>query len=130
LNRGIEEARGSLIARMDADDIALPDRLAKQLQRMKECPALGLLGCHIHVIDEEGAPEQLIRFPVGDAEVSDRIFYGSPVAHPTAMMRKDLVRQLGGYRTFYKHCEDYDLWLRISEHAAVDNLDECLLFYR
>lgn len=130
LNRGIEEARAPYIARMDSDDIALPDRLAKQWQRMLEDEELGLVGGHIHLINSHGETQTVIRFPVGEPEIKERIYYGSPVAHPAAMMRRELIRKVGGYRSFYKHCEDYDLWLRLSEHAKIDNLDEVVLLYR
>lgn len=130
LNRGIDEARSALIARMDADDIALQDRLAKQVAYMQREPCVGLLGGHIRLMDADGATGAMIRFPVGDAEIAHHMLYGSPVAHPTAMMRRNLVQSLGGYRAFYQHCEDYDLWLRISEHARIANVDECLLNYR
>lgn len=130
LNRGIEEARAPFIARMDADDVALPDRLEKQWHRISEDKELGLLGGHIHVINDRGDTGALIRFPVGTQEISERLYYGSPVAHPAVIMRRDLVRKLGGFRSFYRHCEDYDLWLRMSECARIDNLDEVVLRYR
>jgi hypothetical protein len=130
LNRGIEEARAPFIARMDGDDVALPDRLEKQWRRMSVEQNLGLLGGHIRLINEQGDAGVIIRFPVGAQEISQRIYYGSPVAHPAVMMRTDLVRKVGGYRNFYMHCEDYDLWLRLSECTHIDNLDEVVLLYR
>src|SRR5690606_18792622 len=132
LNRGVEEATAPLLARMDADDVALPDRLGAQVARFEKQDGLGLLGGHIRIIDGSGMLDagRVIRFPVGEQEVSETLYYGSPVAHPAAMMRVELIRQIGGYRTFFKHSEDYDLWLRLSERALIDNLDQVVLHYR
>jgi glycosyltransferase involved in cell wall biosynthesis len=132
LNRGLDEAKAPLIARMDCDDVALPDRLGLQVSRFEADRDLGLLGGHLQIVDgaDRVVSGRIIRFPVGKQAVAESLYYGSPVAHPAAMMRRDLVRELGGYREFFKHCEDYDLWLRLSERARIDNLDQVILHYR
>jgi hypothetical protein len=130
LNRGLAEARAGLVARMDSDDFALSHRLEAQVRRMDSDPSLVLLGGHIQVVKDIGGDSRTIRFPVGEHAVLHSLYYGSPVAHPTVMMRTDLVRSIGGYRPFYAHCEDYDLWLRMSEIGKIDNLDDIMLKYR
>lgn len=130
LNRGVREAKGQLIARMDSDDIALRERLKVQLERMQADSSLALIGGHVQLINELGQVGEIIRFPVGDEAVRKSLYYGSPVAHPSVMMRRNLVLEVGGYREFYRHCEDYDLWLRLSEKANIDNVEEVVLQYR
>lgn len=131
LNEGIERAKGGLIARMDADDIAMPDRFAQQYKRMSNEPCLAVLGSFIRIINMRGEPSRLCTFPVSTVEVGNFIEHGCPVAHPSVMMRRDVVLKVGGYRKIFKHCEDYDLWLRITECGyGIANLPKVLLKYR
>lgn len=130
LNLGISEARAPLLARMDADDVAYPERLEKQYQRISTDSELGLLGSHVQVINEKGDMERVITYPIGDDAIKDSLIYGNPFAHSAIVTRTELIRELKGYRDFYKYCEDYDMWLRISEVMKIDNLDETLLKYR
>jgi hypothetical protein len=131
LNEGMELARAELIARMDADDVALPERLAEQYHRMSEAPNLGVLGSFIVLIDAMG---QIIRqgdYPISEREVGEFLETGCPFAHPTVMMRKKAVVAAGGYRRAFSHAEDYDLWLRIHELGyALSNIPKPLLKYR
>ncbi|MDR2489690.1 MAG: glycosyltransferase [Desulfovibrio sp.] len=129
LNRLLHEAKAPLIARMDADDVALPDRFAKQIEVMQARPELAALGGSLITIDQDGTPGARIRYPQG-ADLRRYARYASPVAHPAVMMRTDLVKRAGGYRQYYRHCEDYDLWLRLLDMAEMDNLDDVLLHYR
>lgn len=131
LNEGILRARAPLIARMDADDVAAPERFALQLARMTAEPALGVLGSFIRIMDKTGCAIRLGDYPVTPAETARFLEHGCPLAHPTVMMRKDAVVKAGGYRGVFSHCEDYDLWLRISELGyAIANLSQPLLNYR
>lgn len=130
LNRGLSEARGELVARMDADDISTPDRFQKQVEYMKQHPDVGLLGGAITLIDEVGGVIRASDYPRRGAEMDSFIKRGSPVAHPAVMMRRDLALGLGGYRAAYQACEDYDLWLRLYEKADIDNLPDNILYYR
>ena len=131
LNEGIERARADLIARMDADDVAMPDRFARQLARMLGEPDLGVLGSFIRIMDKAGRTIRLGDYPVSVAEAARFMEHGCPVAHPTVMMRREAVLKAGGYRKLFSHCEDYDLWLRISELGyGIANLPQPLLNYR
>lgn len=131
LNEGIQRARAPFIARMDADDVAVPERFALQLARMKDEPALGVLGSFIRIMDKTGCAIRLGDYPVTPAETARFLEHGSPLAHPSAMMRKDAVLKAGGYRGVFSHCEDYDLWFRVSELGyAIANLPKPLLNYR
>jgi len=131
LNRMIDMARAPIIARMDGDDIALPERFARQLAYMDVNPDIGVLGTGCTCIDEEGRPSshKFDNVTTPDDVLAD-LRNGPPLCHPSVMMRRDAVRAVGGYHRAYQHCEDYDLWLRLSEHVRMANLPERLLLYR
>ena len=130
LNRGLKEARGTLIARIDADDIAYPNRLEKQVACMAEHPKLLALGSAITLIDILGRSIKQISYPTGTKKVKSAMMLGSKLAHPAVIMRREQVLQVGAYREVCRHAEDYDLWLRLLEIGEIDNLGEPLLYYR
>lgn len=130
LNRLIAESCGSLLARMDADDICTPDRLQLQVDQFDLDPDLAVLGGRIERIDSSGKSLGEQGYPLTARESEDMLWFGCPVAHPAVMMRRDVVMELGGYRDFFTHCEDYDLWLRISQRASIRNLEQVVLRYR
>ena len=131
LNAGIESARADLIARMDADDVAMPERFALQHARMIEEPELAVLGSLYHVMDKNGRIICLYdNLPLTPAEARSAVG-GFLVAHPAVMMRRDAVLKAGGYRKVFCHAEDYDLWLRMIDLGyAIANLPQPLLNYR
>lgn len=131
LNRIVGLARGDLIARMDGDDIALPGRFEAQLAFLNANPSVGVLGTGCTVIEEDGRPShyKFENVTSVDAVLND-LQNGPPLCHPSVMMRTGALRSVGGYHRAYRHCEDYDLWLRLSEHVSMANLPERLLLYR
>ena len=130
VNRHSRNARGKYIARMDADDISLPQRFEKQIQFLEAHSEIGILGTWIQDIDVEGKP--IIEWPVPSDPVVVRwfLFFGNCVAQPSVMMRRDLFERLAYYRPDAIHVEDYDLWIRAAEVTGVANLPEVLLQYR
>jgi len=118
LNAAAAEASGELLARMDADDVALPARFARQVSRLDADPALDVLGCRVALLDGGDLGNAGMRAYVDwsntllthEALAAD-MFVESPLAHPSVMMRAAALRRLGGYRSF-EGPEDYDLWLR------------------
>lgn len=131
LNRMLELVDTPFVARMDADDISLPDRFARQLERIEIDADLGALGTQFVEIDNGGRARNLqFRQPVGRAEVRAQLEIRQPVANPTVMFRTQILRDVGLYRQAFRYCEDYDLFLRLSEIADIDNLSEILLHYR
>jgi glycosyltransferase involved in cell wall biosynthesis len=130
LNRGLAEARGSLIMRMDSDDIALPERMARQVAFLAAEPAVAVVGGAIELIDRAGATIRRVDYPITPTETAAAILKGSPLAHPAVMMRRDVIREAGGYRPQFQYAEDYDLWLRVGERWAIANLPELVLRYR
>lgn len=131
LNEGIERARADLIARMDADDVSMPERFALQHARMVQEPELAVLGSFIRFMDKAGNIIRLSEYPLTPKETARHVEKGCPVAHPTVMMRRGAVLKIGGYRKAFSHAEDYDLWLRMNDLGyAIANLPQPLLNYR
>jgi glycosyltransferase involved in cell wall biosynthesis len=132
LNTGIEMARADYVARMDADDVALPSRLEKQIAFLNAHPECVLVGTDVDVIDVEGEAIGVMTFPAHHQEIVQALITGaSPaVAHPAIMMRKGAVLAAGGYRQEHVPAEDLDLWLRLVDFGQMANLKEPLLRYR
>ena len=131
LNTMIAAARAPLIARMDGDDIALPERFAAQIAYLDDHPDVGVVGTACTSIEESGAVSSRTFDDVLSPEVLlEDLKNGSPLCHPSVIMRRAPVLKVGGYRPAYRHCEDYDLWLRLSDHVRMANLPDRLLLYR
>lgn len=131
LNRMVDEARAPLIARMDGDDICLPERFARQVAFLDSHPDFGVVGTWTHGIDEDGSPTPDIDdHPTSYEGFLAAMEKGPLLCHPSVMMRRDVVRAVGGYHAAFKHCEDYDLWLRLAEHTKLCSLPERLIRYR
>ena len=131
-NAGCSLARGQYIAIMDADDISVPDRLQLELAFMEEHPEVGLLGGVTECIDATGASLAIRShdFPAEDGEIRSALVDRCPFCQPTVLIRKEAFVLVGGYRPLFVQAEDYDLWLRISEHFRCANLKESVLKYR
>ncbi|MDE1918467.1 MAG: glycosyltransferase [Sphingomonadales bacterium] len=133
LNQLLHEARAPLIARMDADDISLPHRFARQHAFLAEHPDYAVIGCWTEDIDDQDQPWPIDAppHPVTHEAFLERIRSGGPLmCHPAVMMRRDVALSVGGYHAAYRHCEDLDLWLRLSSRARLGSLPEKLIRYR
>ncbi len=130
LNEGIDLSRSEWIARMDADDICLPDRLARQYQFLLDHPEAVVVGSAAHFIDMEGKPVCTYCPPTEDA-ILRRRFPGSPFIHPTVMFRKDACLRAGRYpETMRWGGEDVVFFARMARLGTLHNLDIPLLNYR
>lgn len=128
LRQACAKAGGEYLARMDADDIALPDRLERQRAYLDAHPTTAVLGGAYIVLRPSGKRGRTVRMPRSDAEIRRVLPRLNPIAHPTAMMRRDAYEAAGGYRL--ARAEDYDLWLRIAERWQLANLREPVLLRR
>jgi hypothetical protein len=128
LNRGLREAKAPLVARMDADDIAAPYRLERQMAAMDS--GVALAGSAWRVIGPGGVVRRVVQPPLTDAEIRAAQRRANVIGHPTVMLRRDAVLDLGGYRPAFLHAEDYDLWLRLLGRHRAMCLPEVLLDYR
>jgi len=131
LNELLDLADGELVARMDADDVALPQRLARQVDYLRTHPDIVCVGTAVHFIDSAG---RLLRdaHPGMDHEaLEERALAGRcPLNHPSVMMRRAAVVAVGGYRARFEPSEDHDLFLRLGEVGRLANLPEVLTKYR
>jgi glycosyltransferase involved in cell wall biosynthesis len=132
LNEGLALARGELIARMDADDLCLPERFEKQVAYLRANPDCVLLGTNVAQMDEAGmviGPMPDIAF--GHEKINQALLRrGWPIVHPAVMMRTDAVQKLGGYVVEYCPNEDHDLFLKLGEVGRLENLPDVLVYYR
>ena len=129
LNRGLAIAKGEYIARMDADDISLPERFAKQVAYLDANDDIVVLGTNLECFNESGT----IRtgWSVSDPEqMKVDMLFACGLAHPSVMMRSDVIRNLDGYDPTYNGLEDYELWCRVLEHHKITTLPDILLRYR
>lgn len=130
LNRGCSEARGEYLARMDADDIAFPDRFAQQVDFLDRHPQVAVVGTAVMRIDAAGREIKRNFCPTSHAEIVQALREYTCFTHPTVMLRAAALAAVGGYRKAYEPAEDYDLWLRLSERYELANLPDPLLYYR
>lgn len=133
LNELLGAAHAPIVARMDADDISLPERFARQVAFLDAHPDYGVVGCWTEDIDEDGGPYRLTGrdHPQDHDTFLKHIEHGWPlICHPAAMFRRDIVLAVGGYHAAFRHCEDYDLWLRLASVTRLASIPERLIRYR
>ena len=128
LNFGLENSKGKYIARMDSDDISLPNRFSTQINYLIQ-PNIGLVGSGIYVVNESGSFLKYGQYPT-DIVLNELMLDANYIAHPTVMFKRDLIDKVGKYSKAFKHAEDYELWLRISRVTNLINAKEKLLIYR
>jgi len=131
LNEALRRARGEFLARHDADDYSLPDRLARQVAFLQAHPLAAAVGTGAHVIDEQDRPLGQLTVQCGPDAVRRGLWrVTSTLVHGSVMMRKTMVDRVGGYREGFVLTQDFDLWLRLSERHPLDNLTEPLYHWR
>jgi glycosyltransferase involved in cell wall biosynthesis len=130
LNTGVANAKAELIARMDADDIAHPERLERQCAAM--ATNLDAVLCHTNIerIGEFAAAARPPHFPRTRALIAAQLCFRSPIVHPTVMFRKGAFLAAGGYLPEERHAEDFGLWGRLIHQGALIGLPEKLLQFR
>lgn len=129
LNRGLSEAKGGYIARMDSDDLSRPDRLQKQLDFLAARPKVDICGSSIELVDEAGHIYRRVDYPLTDEPIKALMIFRSPLVHPSVMFRRSL---LSNENLYYKDVagEDYELWSRLLPNITFANCPEYLLAYR
>lgn len=125
LNRGVAEARGSYIARMDADDFSYPERFKKQMDYMMEHPECQILGSAIRRI--EGEHTALMQFPLRDEDIKARLLFSCMMGHNSVFLRRDIWESVPNFYDVNFRCEDFRLWTTIEARFA--NLPEVLVDY-
>lgn len=130
LNAGLAVARGKYIARVDSDDVSLPERLAKQVAFMESHPEIGVCGTRCGFFGDKG--EFVGTVPPTDPElIKCRLLFLPTMSHTAVMMRNDLVQD---HHLYYNpevgQAEDYDLWTRFSRHTLLSNIPDVLMNIR
>lgn len=129
LNLGLDLARGDYVARMDADDISMRDRLQRQVDFMEGHPDVAVCGSWLEAF--EGRKGTLWPPPLEDAEIKCGLLFESVIYHPTVMLRKSaLLEGAVRYDSAFPHAEDYELWERMARSCRLANLGVVLLRYR
>lgn len=129
LNKGFSLARGEYIARMDADDICLSDRLEEQVKFMDQNPQICVCGSWIAIIGYNAGG--IWKYPIENNEIQCKHLFNCSIAHPSSIIRKELlVQQNLMYDSTFRHCEDYALWVRISTLYPLANIGKVLLKHR
>ncbi len=130
LNKGLDLANGKYIARMDADDISLPDRLRTQVHFMDTHKDIGICGSWVEAF---GGRENIIwKYPIDSAEIHCQLLFNCDViAHPSTILRKNvLIEHNLKYRNEFAYAEDWAFWLEASRYTKIINIGKILLRYR
>lgn len=132
LNEALGLARAPYLARMDADDVSMPLRFEKQIDYLKSHPECVLVGSRILTIDPFGSPLYEPDHKLSHEDIEQQLLSGVgwAIVHPVAMMVREPVIALGGYRVRMEPSEDLDLFLRLAERGRIANLPDVLLHYR
>jgi glycosyltransferase involved in cell wall biosynthesis len=129
LNRGVEEARGKLVARMDADDISVPQRLARQLRFFEMHPDIDVVGSYALDMTTGGVPLRERRVPITHERIAELV-WTNPFVHATVMFRRESILRVGSYSPALRRRQDYDLWFRcVSAGLRMANIPEPLVHY-
>jgi glycosyltransferase involved in cell wall biosynthesis len=130
LNRALRLATAPLIARLDADDIALPERLERQRAFLDAHPEVGILGTGAREVDAAGREVRRVRPLENDAAIRRALIRANPFVHSSVVLRRSALERVGGYDETLPVAQDYDLWMRLSRVTRLANLPEPLVVRR
>ena len=131
LNKAISLSKGEYIARQDADDISLPDRLEKQIKFLENNKDYVLVGSYAYLINEISEQTGIYKLPLTDTEIRWTLLFRNPFCHSTVMIRADCLRNKEiKYNESIKTAQDYEFWSRIVKFGKIANIDEALVKYR
>ena len=129
LNKGLMLAQGKYVARMDADDVSLPNRLEEQVGFMETHPEIGVCGTWLQLIGSN--TDRILKHPANDQSIRTYMFKNNAIGHPSAMIRRKV---LIDYNLLYNEkfllAQDYDFWVRMSMYTRLANIQQVHLLYR
>lgn len=132
LNDGLRECRGEYLARMDADDVSMPERLELQVAHMEAHPDCAGVGAWVTFVDPQGWPLFRWEMATGHEDIIRELLGGGNggLVHPAMMFRLEIVRRVGGYDPEYEWVEDVELFHRLASVGRLSVLPRVLLRYR
>lgn len=121
---GLRFTKNEFVARIDADDVMEPERIARQVDLLIGDLNLGLVASQITYINDRSEVIGVSRYPIGELSLNRNFAFRNPIAHPSVMFRKSVIQSVGGYRSDFEGAEDLDLWIRVARKypVFVDNL--------
>lgn len=129
LNEGIENASGYYIARMDADDVCLPNRFSYQLKAFET--GVGMVGSWAIKINNHGNKLGIMDYPpISNSSIKKFFIKHNPFIHSSVMIKKSVLKEVGLYDCNFKYAEDYELWSRVLHKFKAINISEPLIKYR
>jgi len=130
LNVGLNIAKGKYIARIDAGDVSMPNRLQKQVAFIEKNKDITVLGTSAFRYDESGQIIDVVHMPRSPEGRLQRIFFASPLVHISVLMKRDIIENMGGYNEEYDVLADYELWSNLTKKGyGLNNLNEILAGY-
>jgi glycosyltransferase involved in cell wall biosynthesis len=130
LNKGLKIAKGEYIARMDADDISMSERLEKEIEFLESHQEHAVVGTFVKIMNENSEIIRLWDRPTKDIEIREFLKRDNCIVHGSVMIRKSSLHDVGFYDKFMVRSQDYDLWLKLSEKYYLANIPEYLYFRR
>ena len=133
LNEGIKLAQGEFIARMDSDDIAVPNRFSMQLAFLAKNHDYVAVGSQVKIIDPDGFPIGFTNHPLNHEEIEHihlQVDRSTVICHPTLLVKKSALCTVDGYRDNLETAEDRDLYLRLALIGKLGNINQPLIEYR
>jgi glycosyltransferase involved in cell wall biosynthesis len=130
INIGITNSCGEYISRIDADDVAHPKRLEKQVKFLDDHPDIALVGSSAHIIDQLGKQIYILEVPTDGRTIKETLLKYNLFIHSSITFRRESFFSVGPYRPDFEPAEDYDLFLRFSERYSLANMSEPLVKYR
>ena len=129
LNKALKVSSGEYIARMDADDVSLPNRLKEQIKYLENHPKIDICGSFVKVIDKSGKIIGQIKKPTTDEEIKKELFWLTPLIHPTWFAKKEVYTKLKGYDKNWDYVEDFEFLIRAKDFK-MGNISKYLLYFR
>ena len=130
LNRALEKTRGEYIARHDSDDISIPNRFEFQARFLDANPDIGVLGGQMDIVDANGQKVDRYSLPLSHGLLAWNLLFDRSLAHPTVMMRKDLLARVGNYSEEVRVSQDHQLWTKLVYVTRFANLPDAIVSYR
>ena len=130
LNRGLRLAEGAYVARLDADDVAAPERLEKQISYLEAHTDIAACGTLGWLIDESGKRIGEKNLAISSDEIYRRLLWNNQCIHSSLCFRRDLLEKIGGYDETFERSQDYELILRLAAKYPIGNLSERLISWR